>query len=500
MSRKQTGTLYQLPDGRWQARVTLADGTRKRLLPFELSEVKTEDQAKAELAKVVAEIQKSSIGSGSATANRRVLAAQAKESCDGWVKLWTTEREERGLTSWALSKGHWENHVRLVLGLKHPRDWTRHDFRKLSRELDRKVRNESITWKTAVNAWGTATKMADDATESKDDAIRCRDDNPAENVRGPYRGAKTARQYLFPSEVSQLLGCAPVPVRWRRMFAVAVYTYCRASELRALTWDDVDVDRGIIRVTKAFDVATGGIKTTKSKCPRTIPVEPALLPLLRAMKAEAGNEGPVLEMPAYRHLSTLLKRWLKAAGITRASLTAKGPSERPIRFHDLRATGITWMAVRGDEPLRIQQRAGHTDFNTTQGYIREADVLREGFGEPFPILPESLLEAQLASANGQDALDDKQTGKVNAWSVGGGDRIRTRSKNANRAENKPNQRISGTANKPVSPRNPVAPNPGQMPPANSGMPPKLVRAALADAVANHKSCLRRVRRSIADET
>jgi hypothetical protein len=25
----------------------------------------------------------------------------------------------------------------------------------------------------------------------------------------------------------------------------------------------------------------------------------------------------------------------------------------------LRATGITWAAVRGDDPLRIKQRAGH---------------------------------------------------------------------------------------------------------------------------------------------
>jgi integrase len=48
---------------------------------------------------------------------------------------------------------------------------------------------------------------------------------------------------------------------------------------------------------------------------------------------------------------------------------------RPIRFHDLRASGITWMAVRGDDPQKIQARAGHTDFNTTQGYIRK-------FGDP----------------------------------------------------------------------------------------------------------------------
>lgn len=48
-----------------------------------------------------------------------------------------------------------------------------------------------------------------------------------------------------------------------------------------------------------------------------------------------------------------------------------------ITFHDLRATGITWMAVRGDDPLKIKQRAGHASLSTTEGYIRLAEELRE---------------------------------------------------------------------------------------------------------------------------
>ncbi len=48
------------------------------------------------------------------------------------------------------------------------------------------------------------------------------------------------------------------------------------------------------------------------------------------------------------------------------------------------------MAVRGDDPLKIQHRAGHTDFATTQPYIRMAEALKPGFGHPFPELPESL--------------------------------------------------------------------------------------------------------------
>ncbi|HXN30513.1 MAG TPA: hypothetical protein VN894_01580 [Polyangiaceae bacterium] len=62
-------------------------------------------------------------------------------------------------------------------------------------------------------------------------ALCVRDDNPARDVAGPDVGAKKAKAYLWPSEFLQLAKCERVPLRWRRLFAVAVYTYARAGEL-----------------------------------------------------------------------------------------------------------------------------------------------------------------------------------------------------------------------------------------------------------------------------
>jgi integrase len=67
--------------------------------------------------------------------------------------------------------------------------------------------------------------------------------------------------------------------------------------------------------------------------------------------------------------------------VKRADLFADNDRQKHITFHDLRATGITWMAVRGDDPLRIKQRAGHSSFSTTEMYIREAENLAAGFGD-----------------------------------------------------------------------------------------------------------------------
>ena len=97
-------------------------------------------------------------------------------------------------------------------------------------------------------------------------------------------------------------------------------------------------------------------------------------------------------VPSVRDMARGLRRWLKKAGVRRHELHDPTPTTRPLRFHDLRATGITWMAIRGDDPLKIQQRAGHTSFDTTQEYIRLAEAMRVGFGDVFPSLPPELYE------------------------------------------------------------------------------------------------------------
>lgn len=90
-------------------------------------------------------------------------------------------------------------------------------------------------------------------------------------------------------------------------------------------------------------------------------------------------------------MAHFFRQWLKKAKVNRVELHDSTPTRKAMRFQDLRATGLTWMAVRGDDALKLMQRAGHTNFKTTQLYVREAEAVREGFGEPFPALPTRLL-------------------------------------------------------------------------------------------------------------
>jgi integrase len=174
------------------------------------------------------------------------------------------------------------------------------------------------------------------------------------------------------------------------------YLYPRVAEVRALEWSDVDLDHAAVFIHRAVD-ESGKADSTKGRLPRRFAVEAELLPLLRALRADAGGLGNVFApLPVEKHLAPMLRRDLERAGVTRIELFTGDQNRKRMTFHDLRATGITWMAIRGDEPLRIQHRAGHKQFGTTQGYIREAEQLRDGFGEVFPPLPADVVSSELA--------------------------------------------------------------------------------------------------------
>lgn len=97
-------------------------------------------------------------------------------------------------------------------------------------------------------------------------------------------------------------------------------------------------------------------------------------------------------LPAHFRFAETFQADLRAAGLGREELFAGDATRKAITFHDLRATGITWMAVRGDDPLKIKARAGRRDFSTTEGDIPAAEQLAGAdFGAVFAALPAGLM-------------------------------------------------------------------------------------------------------------
>ena len=147
-----------------------------------------------------------------------------------------------------------------------------------------------------------------------------------------------------------------------------------------------------VHIRQALNTDTGELKTPKTKAGvRKVKIEPNLMPLLRTMREEADGEGTVVpEMPCESEWASSLRRHLTLAGVRRSDLFANDKTRRWLTFHDLRHTGITWRAIRGDDAKKLHRSAGHSTQGQTDDYIAEAEVFGEVFGQVFPPLPAAL--------------------------------------------------------------------------------------------------------------
>jgi integrase len=314
------------------------------------------------------------------------------ESVEDYSKRWLASRSAKTARD---NGSHLEHHVLPIIRNVPMREVTSAHGDAIVAKLDEKIASGAISDKTARNIWGTARKMMREAAHAKPaTGLRCIEVNPFRDVSPPERSkVKKAKQFLFPSEVLALFECPKVPRKWKRNVAIAVYLGLRDGEQRALRWKHVDLVHGTVYVCETFDRETSAARDgTKTDAPRTIPIPAPLLPLLEAMSAEVDGTGLVCRnLPSQRAMARGL-RWLRHAGVTRASLFESSSVNLNLRWHDLRASCGTWLAVAGKTGPEIRDLLGHTQTSMTDRYLRNATAVRSGqFGEVFPPLPETVV-------------------------------------------------------------------------------------------------------------
>lgn len=264
---------------------------------------------------------------------------------------------------------------------------------------------------TAVHAWHVLTAACQAASgqwsPDRRRTLKIRETNPTEGIMPPKSGEPKELQWLFPDEFLALMSCERVPLSDRRRYALALYLFCRAGELALLDLanGDLDLVHGVVSIRRAWDRERKRVKLTKTggKGARRFSIEPTLLPLLRAMHRENGGQGKLVpSISDLNRWAERLREHLLVAGITRPELHATDETRKQMRFHDLRATGLTWLAIRGENPIAIHTRAGHSQWKMTEKYIRVAETVgTRSVGEVFPALPACLL--------GEDQSNDKET-------------------------------------------------------------------------------------------
>jgi len=391
---RNVGTVQQLPDGRWQGILTLK-GRRVRLPIFEAGT--TEAEARRQTAKIAraAKRMKLEVAAGP------TVAAMTTESISGYVDRVFTARSARGLRRQDNEQARITNHVLPVLlhrKVESMQKVTAADCRAIVEVLDNKAESDEVSPSTAYQAWSLWKWICRESCSSKIAALRVRPDDPAAGVLPPDRGSSKARQWLYPEELSALLACERVPVRWRRIYALTTYLCLRAGELGALEAEDVDLQRGRVRVDKAMARDTKEIGPTKTEDTRVLDVPKNILPLLQQLLIEVGGRGRLLALPPFEDLAANLRDHIARAGIIRRELTDSSKTSVRLRFHDLRATGISYLAMLPEMTgFDIRDYAGHTELSTTDKYVRRGRKARDSVAAPFGPIPPSLLDVPIGN-------------------------------------------------------------------------------------------------------
>jgi integrase len=186
-----------------------------------------------------------------------------------------------------------------------------------------------------------------------------------EDRRGSGR-LKEGVDFPTKAEIKTLIDKAPA--RWRPFIITAIFTGMRASELRGLCWQDVDLDAGIIHVRQRAD-AWRKIGPPKSAAgARDIPLAPMVTNSLRQWRASCPPGELGLVFPngggnVESHSNILKRVW---GPLQRSCAITDDNGKARYSFHAIRhAAASLFIATLGWTPKRTQAVLGHASITMT---------------------------------------------------------------------------------------------------------------------------------------
>jgi integrase len=170
--------------------------------------------------------------------------------------------------------------------------------------------------------------------------------NPAKKLK--LERVKTQRdRYAKPEEIQSLLeACSDwlLPI-----VTVAVHTGARRGELLGMVWENIDFDRGTIL-----------FPDTKNGTDRRIPMNATVRETLQGLPGRFKKSGSVFLQGDKSVNQFMVRRGFHAA--------RKAADLEDLRFHDLRHTWATHLAMAGTPSRTLQKLGGWKDLKMVQRY------------------------------------------------------------------------------------------------------------------------------------
>ena len=218
-------------------------------------------------------------------------------------------------------------------------------------------------------------------------------ENPVREVKF-YQEESPRIRYLSEEEIQRLL--ASCPKHFRAVVIAALTTGMRKSEILNLTWDDVDLEKGLIY-----------LQHTKSGRSREIPLCGLLSETLKECRQWSDGKYVFCSHKGQRYSKNIRTMFLRI--LRRAQIS-------DFRFHDLRHTAASYLAMAGVDILTIKEILGHQRIEMTLRYSHLSPNHKR--------LATEILGQKIFSLAGQDSVPAKEdTTATPTATVGGYDKV-----------------------------------------------------------------------------
>ncbi|MDR3485258.1 MAG: site-specific integrase [Bradyrhizobium sp.] len=292
------------------------------------------------------------------------------------AERWISDCEANGLEFGTIKqrKGHLRLHIGPLLGYEKLSSLTTPRIHQFDADLRNKGCSLSMRKKVLTNLKTILTFAKSQGLVAQNVALDVRiKSNDRNQSTGPLR---EGHDYPTRAELRTMIDKASG--RWRPLLITAIFTGMRASELRGLRWQDVDLDAGVIHVRQRADAWRNIGKPKSAAGSRDIPLSPMVINSLSQWKdsCPAGTHGLVfpngrgnIESHAnIRNRFFVPLQLENSLSVDTGKLDSDGNPIMAAKygFHALRHTAASlFIAHLGWTPKRVQAVMGHSSVTMT---------------------------------------------------------------------------------------------------------------------------------------
>lgn len=340
------GSIKQLPNGTFKARMSYIDGQGKRHRPT--AYFATKKDARAWLHEQHDKH------------NKGQLADSGRRTVGQWLDEWLEiKKPQVGLRSY----DNWESHVRLhlkpIIGRTPLAKLRKTHVATMYKTLAEQGMSPAMRTKV-----GTTLAMAlGDAVDM--DLISS---NPTKSKKLGKPKVKTPEIHPLDGDQARAFLAATATDRLHALYVLALDTGMRQGELFGLHWPEIDFAGSVVTIKQSLEERDGHHRLKEPKTEssrRRIEVTPAALTALNAHRQQ------MLKVGLYRPDGPVFVdtegNWLRKSNVRRRSFAKalKKAGLPSIRFHDLRHTAATLMLQNGINIKAVAATLGHKKASTT---------------------------------------------------------------------------------------------------------------------------------------